>query len=50
MRVNDFVRKVTIIEGKKKSISIAQVSEVVKIINDLTNGALYMLITGIKAK
>lgn len=44
MTINEFAKKVTLKEGGKKSISIAQVKEVLKIVNDLTGGALYAII------
>lgn len=46
MTVNKFARKVTLREGKKVSISIAQVLEVLKIVNELLSGKLYPLIKG----
>jgi len=49
MRVRDFIREVTLKEGKKDSLSIAQVSEVVKIIDDMLDGELYPLIRQKKA-
>ena len=48
MNINDFAVKVTKKEGGKKSISIAQVKEVLKIVNDLLKGELYKLIRKIK--
>ena len=44
MNINDFAKKVTLKEGGKVSISIAQVKEVLKIVNDLLGGALYAII------
>ena len=44
MTINEFAKKVTLKEGGKKSISIAQVKEVLKITNDLLGGALYSII------
>ncbi len=44
MKVTQFSKEVTLIEGKKESISIAQVNEVLKIVNDKLNGQLYDLI------
>ena len=41
MKVNDFAVLVTMLEGKKKSIDIAQVKETLKIVNDLTERRLY---------
>lgn len=47
MNINQFARKVTLIEGKKRSVSIAQVKEILKIVNDLLKGQLYRLIRNI---
>lgn len=44
MNINDFAKKVTKTEGKKKEVNIAQIKEILKIINNLTNGVLYMVI------
>ena len=44
MNKNKFAKLVTEDEGKKKSLSIAQVKEVLKIINQRTNGVLYRVI------
>ena len=41
MKVQDFTEFVTKLEGKKKSLSIAQVKEVVKIVNKLLGGSVY---------
>ncbi len=35
-------------EGKKKEINIAQILEVLKVLNKITAGALYKLIKSIK--
>ena len=44
MNMNEFAKKVTLKEGGKISISIAQVKEVLKIVNDLLGGVLYLII------
>jgi len=44
MTVNQFAKRVTLLEGKKKSLSIAQVKEVLSIVNDMTWGILYLII------
>ena len=41
MTVIEFAKRVTKAEGLKKSISIAQVMEVLKIVNGLVGGKLY---------
>ena len=48
MSINEFAAKVTKLEGKKISISIAQVKEVLRITNQLLRGALYHLIRSVK--
>ena len=44
MHISEFARIVTKKEGKKVELSIAQILEVLHIIDDLTNGILYSLI------
>jgi hypothetical protein len=44
MTINQFAVNVASREGKKKSISIAQIKEVLKVVNDLTCGELYKII------
>jgi hypothetical protein len=44
MKVTDFARDISKIEGKKKELSIAQIKEVLKVANDLSGGALYKVI------
>ena len=44
MKITEFNKMVCEQEGKEKELTIAQVSEVVKIINELTNGVLYNVI------
>lgn len=44
MRVTDFARMVCNKEGKKVQVNIAQVMEILKIINKITNGLLYKII------
>lgn len=41
MKVSDFAVRVAREEGKKKQVSIAQILEILKIVNKLTQGALY---------
>ena len=41
MKVNEFARLVTLIEGLKKELDIAQVKEVLRVVNDLLAGKLY---------
>jgi len=38
MKVNEFNKLVSKYESKKKHLTIAQISEVTKVINDLTDG------------
>lgn len=48
MKINKFAVAVTELEGKKQSISIAQVLEVLKIVNKLTCGEFYKMIRKMK--
>lgn len=50
MNINDFAREVTLAEGLKKSVSIAQVKEVLRITNNWTKGELYRWIKNMPAK
>lgn len=42
--INQFCVEVSKYEGKKKQVDIAQISEMVRIVNDLTKGLLYRYI------
>lgn len=44
MKITDFTKEITSYEGKKKNIDIAQIGEILRIINELTNGELYKII------
>lgn len=44
MKVTDFAKKITQQEGLKKGVDIAQISEVLKVVNNLLEGQLYSLI------
>ena len=44
MTLNDFAREVTLEEGLKVSLSIAQVREVLKVVNRLTQFQLYPIV------
>ena len=44
MNVHEFAVKVAEREGKKREVNIAQISEILKVINQLLKGALYKLI------
>ena len=44
MTLNEFAVKVTQDEGKKKEINIAQVKEILKVVNLLLGGKLYEMI------
>ena len=44
MKMPHFAQVVASCEGKKKSLSIAQIKEVLKIVNILLGGLLYKLI------
>lgn len=42
--MNEFARIVSVHEGKKKQVDIAQIKEVLKVANRLTDGELYKCI------
>ena len=44
MNINEFCTEISKREGKKKQVDIAQISEIIKITNDLLDGKLYELI------
>jgi len=44
MKVTEFALKVTEQEGLKKGVSIAQISEILKVTNSLLDGQLYSMI------
>ena len=44
MKITRFSEEVAVREGKKKQISIAQIKEVLKIVNVLLDGELYKVI------
>lgn len=48
MKVTTFSEKVATLESGKKSISIAQIKEVLKHANALTGGVFYKLIKSLK--
>jgi len=48
MDINSFAVKVSQSEGNKKQVNIAQIKEVLKVTNELTNGELYKTIRAIK--
>ena len=48
MNINDFSVKVAKKEGGKKSVNIAQIKEILKVVNGLLKGELYKLIRKIK--
>ena len=44
MKITDFAEKVAENEGGKKEVDIAQIKEVIKVVNNLLEGQLYKLI------
>lgn len=44
MNINNFARLITKGEGKKKQVNIAQIKEILHVINVLTKGILYKVI------
>ena len=48
MDLNAFAKRISKLEGKKKQVDIAQIKEILKIINRITNGILYSLVKTIE--
>ena len=44
MNINKFAELLASKEGKKKQVNIAQIKEILKVINNLTKGVLYKVI------
>lgn len=44
MKITEFNKKICALEGGQKQLNIAEISEVTKIANELTNGVLYSVI------
>jgi len=44
MKITDFALKVAKKEGKKRQVNIAQIKEILKVINDLLDGTFYKMI------
>ena len=44
MSIHKFAVKVTRLEGKKKSVNISQVKEILRIMNKILGGSVYALI------
>ena len=44
MRITEFAKKIAGLEAGKKQVSIAQISEILTIVNALTKGFLYAII------
>jgi hypothetical protein len=44
MKITDFTRRVANMEGKKVQVNIAQIAEILKIVNTMMGGALYKMI------
>jgi len=44
MNINEFALKVTVREKGKKQVNIAQVKEILRVIDSLTKGILYKII------
>lgn len=48
MKISEFSKKITLKEGLKTSVSIAQVSEILKLVNKELKGKLYSDIKKLK--
>lgn len=44
MKITDFAKRVALKERGKKEVNIAQIAEILKVINTLTKGVLYAAI------
>ncbi len=44
MKITDFTRRVANMESKKVQVNIAQIAEILKIVNAMLGGALYKMI------
>ena len=44
MKLTDFAKEVCMIDGLKKQVNIAQVKEILKVVNKLLEGGLYKLV------
>lgn len=49
-KITAFARKIAKMEGGKINLSIAQIAEVLKCANELTDGILYVIIRGMDNK
>ena len=47
MKITAFAKKVAKLEAKKREVNIAQIMEILCVINKLTSGELYRIIRGI---
>jgi len=50
MKITDLAKRVTELEGKKVEVNIAQVKEIIKVINEITLGAFYKFIRNQEAE
>ena len=48
MNMNAFAKLVSEIEGGKKQVNIAQIKEILKVVNTITKGILYAVVKTIK--
>lgn len=48
MKITNFAKLVTQHEALKKQVNIAQMMEILKVLNKLTNGVMYAMIKAIK--
>lgn len=48
MKITVFAKKVAKREVGKKQVNIAQIMEILKVVNTLTEGSLYKVIRGLK--
>lgn len=50
MKITEFTKAITEHEGKKKNLDIAQIGEVIRLVNEMTGGELYKIIRKMETK
>jgi len=48
MKITEFANEIALAEGKKVQVNIAQIKEILKVINTLLDGEFYQFIRDIK--
>ena len=50
MKISDLAVIITRYEGKKKEVNIAQIKEVLKVLNEILDGQLYKMVRNLKQR